>query len=195
LEIKKYHVKLKLDNILFRNCEFEDIPHVMYVNRATLPENYSRYTFLAIWRLYRDMFFVAIDLISDKIVGYVMNKVDTGPSFFDKRKVVSKGHVFSVGVLKEYRRRGIATCLMALAFKAMKQRRLHEVFLEVRVSNIPAIKLYEKIGMRIIGRIKRYYADGEDAYIMAALMDDVIDFAENVIDYLVKNSKVVLSNG
>jgi len=42
-----------------------------------------------------------------------------------------------------------------------------EVYLEVRVSNTPAISLYEKLGFRVVGRIPRYYSDGEDAYIMA----------------------------
>jgi len=164
----------------------------MFVNRATLPENYSRYTFLSIWRLYRDMFFVAIDSKEDRVVGYIMNKLDDGPSFFDKSRIVTKGHVFSIGVLKEYRRRGIATCLMALAFKAMGKRNVHEVFLEVRVSNVPAIRLYEKLGMKIVARISKYYADGEDAYVMAVLFKDVKTFAEELVDYLIKNKKVIL---
>ncbi|MEM4138682.1 MAG: GNAT family N-acetyltransferase, partial [Sulfolobaceae archaeon] len=42
-----------------------------------------------------------------------------------------------------------------------------EVFLEVRVSNVPAISLYKKLGFREVKVLRYYYADGEDAYLMA----------------------------
>jgi len=43
-----------------------------------------------------------------------------------------------------------------------------EVVLEVRVSNEPAINLYRGIGFKVVRILRRYYADGEDAYLMAA---------------------------
>jgi ribosomal-protein-alanine N-acetyltransferase len=46
-----------------------------------------------------------------------------------------------------------------------KERKVKEVFLEVRESNFPAIKLYYKLGFKEIGRRKGYYK-GEDALIM-----------------------------
>ncbi|MCC6033023.1 MAG: ribosomal-protein-alanine acetyltransferase, partial [Desulfurococcaceae archaeon] len=36
-----------------------------------------------------------------------------------------------------------------------------------RVSNEPAIRLYEKLGFRKVQRIRFYYLDGEDAWLMA----------------------------
>ena len=42
-----------------------------------------------------------------------------------------------------------------------------EAFLEVRVSNTPAIELYKKMGFEIKRVERRYYVDGEDAYVMA----------------------------
>jgi len=71
-------------------------------------------------------------------------------------------------VLPEARRLGIATVMMLRAMKAMKvYYGAAEVYLEVRVSNTPAISLYEKLGYRVVGRIPKYYSDGEDAYLMA----------------------------
>ena len=39
-------------------------------------------------------------------------------------------------------------------------------FLEVRVTNEPAIALYKKLGFEITRTINGYYSDGEDAYVM-----------------------------
>ncbi|MDR0797125.1 MAG: ribosomal-protein-alanine acetyltransferase, partial [Nitrososphaerota archaeon] len=39
-------------------------------------------------------------------------------------------------------------------------------FLEVRVTNEPAISLYKKLDFEISRTINGYYSDGEDAYVM-----------------------------
>ncbi len=183
--------KFDLDGIYFRNCLFEDIAHVMHVNRMTLPEKYSRYTFLWLLRTYPDLFYVAIDEEESKVIGYIMNKIDTGYSFFEQsNRVIEKGHVFSIGVLREYRKRGIASALLALGFKAMIRRGVEEIFLEVRVSNIPAIKLYEKFGMIIVDKVPYYYADGETANVMAVKVDRVEQIVNYITDYLEKNGKI-----
>ena len=44
--------------------------------------------------------------------------------------------------------------------------KVESLFLEVRVSNTPAINLYKKFGFKIVRRIPYYYRDGEDAYVM-----------------------------
>ena len=42
-----------------------------------------------------------------------------------------------------------------------------ECYLEVRESNTPAVELYTKLGFEIARTARNYYADGEDAYVMA----------------------------
>jgi ribosomal-protein-alanine N-acetyltransferase len=42
-----------------------------------------------------------------------------------------------------------------------------QAFLEVRVSNMPAISLYKKLGFKVTRTIHGYYSDGEDAYVMS----------------------------
>ena len=41
------------------------------------------------------------------------------------------------------------------------------MYLEVRCSNTEAVKLYQDLGMDIKQRLKSYYRDGEDAYMMS----------------------------
>lgn len=192
MQIKNLEFRFNLSGIHFRHCQYEDIAQVIYCNRATLPENYSRYTFLSMLRTYPDLFYVAVDEKEDKIVAYIMNKIDTGYPFLRKDKVIiTKGHVFSIGVLEKYRKRGIASALLALAFKAMMKRNVEEIFLEVRVSNTPAIRLYEKFRMKIVHEIPHYYADGENAYVMAVNVTDTIDIVNAIVDFLHAHNKVI----
>jgi len=187
----KYNLNFRLENIFFKRCDFREIPSVIHVNRETLPENYSRYTFLSIWRLFKDYFWVAIDDTIDDIIGYIMNKIDKGrPLLCEDEHYIKKGHIFSLGVLAKYRRRGIASALFAISTKKMIDDGIKEVFLEVRVSNMPAITLYKGFKMKIVGEIPNYYADGENAYIMAAKKSDLIDKVTNIFEFLQNNHKI-----
>lgn len=74
--------------------------------------------------------------------------------------------ITNVATLKEYRKKKIATLLMAEVLKRAKKSGAERITLEVRPSNIAAISLYKKFGMTENGRRKKYYADNnEDALI------------------------------
>jgi ribosomal-protein-alanine N-acetyltransferase len=63
-----------------------------------------------------------------------------------------------------FRRKGIAETLLETMFKTYKE---CEIFLEVRVSNVPAISLYRKMGFETVNIRKKYYSDPvEDALLM-----------------------------
>jgi len=64
------------------------------------------------------------------------------------------------------RRKGIAVRLLEHAITRSCSAGLNAVWLEVRISNVPAITLYERFGFIACGRRKGYYPDGEDAMIM-----------------------------
>ena len=49
----------------------------------------------------------------------------------------------------------------------IKIKKCDEMYLEVRCSNNDAVKLYENMGVIRKQRLKTYYRDGEDAYLMA----------------------------
>ena len=80
---------------------------------------------------------------------------------------MKKGHVVSIAVIDEHRRKGFGSVLVDEALKGVKIRQCSELYLEVRCSNIDAVRLYEKLGFSIIQRLKAYYRDGEDAFVMA----------------------------
>jgi len=137
----------------------------MEINLRTLPEHYSDYFYESLLEELPEAFVVAE--ISNKIVGYIMCKMEHGFSNFKKLGFVKKGHVVSIAVMNEHRSKGFGSALVNESITGVKIRQCSELYLEVRCSNNDAVKLYEKLGFSIIQRSKTYYRDGEDAYVMA----------------------------
>lgn len=71
-------------------------------------------------------------------------------------------HVISIAVKPSHRRRGVGSRLLCTALRILASGRVDRVYLEVRVSNEPALNLYRRAGFREIERLKNYYSDGED---------------------------------
>ncbi|MGP3667002.1 MAG: ribosomal protein S18-alanine N-acetyltransferase [Candidatus Bathyarchaeota archaeon] len=162
---------LKNTNYKIRKFREEDLDKVITINRLCLPENYSSEFFLEIYRSYPETFIVVE--YGGEVVGYIMVRVETGFSDFHKFKLIRKGHVVSIAVLPEHRLKGVGKSLLLTAMEKMVERyKCQETFLEVRVSNFPAISLYKKLGYREIKRIPYYYLDGEDAYLMSRELKD-----------------------
>jgi [ribosomal protein S18]-alanine N-acetyltransferase len=105
--------------------------------------------------------------ISNDIIGYVMCKIEYGFSNFRKLGFVKKGHVVSIAVLEKVRGRGVGKVLMEEALSGIVSRRCDEIYLEVRTSNNAAIKMYENLNFQVKSRLRAYYRDGEDAFLMA----------------------------
>lgn len=80
--------------------------------------------------------------------------------------VLDEGYIGNVAVSPAYRRQGVGSELIA-AFVRFGAAKLAFLTLEVRASNTPAVRLYEKHGFRQAGRRKNYYDDPkEDAILM-----------------------------
>ncbi len=160
----------QIGNCIIRRCDPIDIIPVMEINLKTLPEHYSDYFYESLLDELPEAFLVAE--ISGKLVGYIMCKMEYGFSNFKKLGFVKKGHVVSVAVIDEYRGKGIGSELVNESLKGVKMRQCGEMYLEVRCSNNDAVRLYEKLGFSINQRLKTYYRDGEDAYLMAINFSD-----------------------
>ena len=92
--------------------------------------------------------------IGDKLIGYISAWVSDNTT------------ILSFGVLEEYRRRGVGQML----FDALEPEIVGDLSLEVRVSNLNAIRFYEKNGLKKVAVRKDYYADHEDALLMVRSM-------------------------
>ncbi len=164
MELQKVILR-KISDHVIRRCNKEDLSGVISINLSCLPENYAYPFFEEILDELPETFLVAEK--DGTLVGYIMCRSEYGLSTLHKFGLARKGHIVSIAVLEEYRRKGLGLGLVEEALKALKNKNCSEVFLEVRVSNSDAIGLYEKLGFKVVSRLGCYYRDGEDACMMA----------------------------
>ena len=92
---------------------------------------------------------------------------DTLCGYIGSQTVLGETDMMNVAVHPDFRRRGIAEGLILSLVEALKKQQSHQLTLEVRASNAPAIGLYEKLGFSQVGRRPNYYRNPrEDALIL-----------------------------
>ena len=74
--------------------------------------------------------------------------------------------ITTIATDRHFQGQGYASQLMEYALEKSEELHYQNVNLEVRVSNVKAIALYQKFGFKNVAVRKRYYSNGEDAYLM-----------------------------
>lgn len=143
----------------------DDLQSVTQINRLCLPENYMDFFFMDLHKRFPETFIVAEE--DGKIVGYIMCRIEVGLASLSLGGLIRKGHVVSIAVLPQGRRKGVAQQLMTKAMEGMRYYKAKLCYLEVRVTNEPGVALYKKLGFEVSRTIRGYYSDGEDAYVMS----------------------------
>lgn len=69
------------------------------------------------------------------------------------------GHIITINVDPNYRRRGIATMMLKETEQILKEKGINECHLEVREDNFAALKLYENSGYKKISKLEKYYGN------------------------------------
>jgi [ribosomal protein S18]-alanine N-acetyltransferase len=148
-----------------RKFEPDDLQDVMRINRVCLPENYTDMFFVDLHERFPDTFFVAEE--DHELVGYIMSRIEVGLSNFGLGGLIRKGHVVSLAVMPQARRKGVASALLKAVMVGMSSYKARQIYLEVRVTNGGGVNLYKKVGLETTRTIPGYYSDGEDAYVMS----------------------------
>lgn len=86
--------------------------------------------------------------------------------FIVYRIAVDEAEIITIGVNPEMRRNGIASTMIGIIEKTLKNQGVKKIFLEVASNNEPAKRLYESMGFKMVGLRPKYY-DGVDAILMA----------------------------
>jgi ribosomal-protein-alanine N-acetyltransferase len=108
------------------------------------------------------------ELENNRLAHYVVARCgDEVVGFAGMWLMVDEAHVTTFAVRRAWRRHGLGERLLVALLDLAMARGAREATLEVRPSNVPARRLYEKYGFRLMGLRPRYYSDNhEDALIM-----------------------------
>ncbi|MBO5069076.1 MAG: ribosomal protein S18-alanine N-acetyltransferase [Roseburia sp.] len=140
--------------ISVRKMQAVDVEAVSQIEAAVFSQPWSVQGFLDALSLENTIFLVAEE--NKKILGYVGMYVS-----------LDEGEITNVAVTPEARRRGVGQSLIEKIKKEAEANSVLQMILEVRVSNDPAIRLYQRNGFLNCGIRKGFYDfPKEDAYIM-----------------------------
>jgi ribosomal-protein-alanine N-acetyltransferase len=141
--------------IVVDRMKVEDLPGVHEIERASFSTPWPAHA-------YRH------ELENNRLAHYIVARCgDQIAGFAGMWLLVDEAHVTTFATRPEWRRQGIGERLLLALLDLSAARGAHEATLEVRPSNMPARRLYEKYGFKVVGTRTRYYSDNnEDALIM-----------------------------
>ncbi len=136
--------------------EVRDIPAVQAIEVRSFSNPWHKTTFLGEIQNRSIAYPIVAETPDRVLVGYVMFWL-----------IDSEAQINNVAVHPDYRGLGVGEALMRFALGKIRDLGGVTAVLEVRVSNVPARALYEKLGFRVAGRRKGYYhRPPEDALVM-----------------------------
>jgi ribosomal-protein-alanine N-acetyltransferase len=148
--------------------KMEDIDEVLEIEKSSFEDPWQRLAFESAVesRFSRSLVARGQD---GKIVGYTVYWI-AGPEC----------HILNLAVHPEMRRKGLGSQIMDRILEDAKGFECEEVVLEVRRSNLPAIRLYQEYGFVPIGVRRRYYSNKEDAIVMSLDLVAFRDFTNDL---------------
>ncbi len=96
--------------------------------------------------------------LNNLLVGYIIAKISSPET-----------HILNLTINANFRKKGLGKSLIQLIINDSRIRGAEDIILEVRVNNINAIALYEKLDFKKVGKRKNYYESKEgreDAYVL-----------------------------
>lgn len=150
-----------MEEIVIRNAEEKDLEQVEALEHAC---------FSRPWPI--DM--LRRQLPSDRHEFLVAARGEEVLGYIGMLHVMDEGYISNVAVKETERRNGVGSMLVETMMRRCEALSLLFVTLEVRASNEPAIRLYDRFSFAPVGRRKGYYdAPKEDAVLMTRYWKEV----------------------
>ncbi len=142
-------------DVIIRQAELGDVDDIYEIEKLCFPDPWSRGSIRYELEENQSAFYIVAEH-SGHVVGYA-----------GLWWILDEGHITNVAVKPGYRNRKIAEGIIRTLIDHTVAEGIGHHTLEVRRSNEPAIRLYEKFGFQVEGVRKGYYAfENEDALIM-----------------------------
>lgn len=109
----------------------------------------------------------ALNPVDNSLMGVIICKLEHHASHSPP---THRGYIAMLAVSSAFRGHGIATALVKMAIDAMAERNADEIVLETEETNIPAMRLYERLGFLRSKKLHRYYLNGNSAYRLVLLL-------------------------
>lgn len=144
--------------MILRSWRFQDLLKIAELEKECFPNEPWSYAQL-VSSFQCDTFFGVVVEEDEEIIGYggITVAADTAD-------------VANVAVCETYRRGGVGSAILRELIKLAGDNGAVNVFLEVRVSNSDAMRLYLKNGFCGVYARNRYYSDGEDCLVMKKIL-------------------------
>ena len=148
--------KTPSDEIVIEGMTEEDLDEIIEIEKRSFPSPWSKNLFRETLSFPLSFNFVARKRVDNKVVGYA--------NFY---LISNEVQILNIAVAPKFRKKGYAARLLSHAIAFLVNRGGNEFFLEVREGNSEAMRLYDRLGFKRIGRRKRYYPEtNEDAIVM-----------------------------
>ena len=102
--------------------------------------------------------------VDGELAGFIIGRIDV-----EENQLA--GHILTIDVVPEQRRKGIAQKLLREVEDAAKQHGAKECRLEVREDNSSALSLYQKLGYQKIAKLENYYPTAHGLYLKKTLIE------------------------
>jgi ribosomal-protein-alanine N-acetyltransferase len=146
-----------LDQLLYAPMVMSDVDEVFALESRVYPHPWSRGNF--------------VDSLSSGYNSWTLRDEDGRlAGYFLLMPVVDEAHLLNVAVASERQGQGLGLYLLDKVCACARGLSMDSILLEVRPSNLRALKVYERYGFTEIGRRKAYYpahnGQREDAIVM-----------------------------
>lgn len=142
-----------------------DLKRVSLIERASFKAPWSRGMIKGLCVLENSICLV-LD-IDGMVQGYVFARVE--------RNEIGILHIVNLAVDPSLCRQGYGWLMLGKILERGRKQGCDWTYLEVRPSNLAAIRLYQKAGFEIFRKRSHYYEDGSDAYVMGALISKALE--------------------
>ena len=143
-----------MNDIIIRTMCEADLDKVSQLEKECFSEPWSKKSFLE--SLVNLIYIMVVVQFGDEIIGYCV-----------LRDCAGDGEISNVAIEKEHRNKNIGTKMLLFLMEEGTKRGILQYTLEVRKSNVSAIRLYEKLAFLEEGIRKDFYQyPTEDAIIM-----------------------------